>query len=156
MKILILSDSHGMIDNLLTAAEIEKPDIIMHMGDYASDCENLYMHYPNADIKCVRGNCDRNVPENVNAIEKFTLQGKRFFITHGHLFGVKQSTDSLIEHGLAENADVILYGHTHCQHMQHVGQMLVVNPGSIGYDRDYAVMQINNGEITVQMKHLDR
>lgn len=34
------------------------------------------------------------------------------------------------------DADIVLYGHTHCQVVQRVGRVLVINPGSAGDARD--------------------
>ena len=154
MKILVLSDSHGKVKNMLAAAGQEAPDMIIHLGDYARDCGALRVNCPDLSVKCVRGNCDGNAPGLDT--DEFTVGQKHFFITHGHLFGVKRNTDSLIQHGICAGADIVLYGHTHYQDMTHIGEMLLVNPGSIGYDRDYAVIEIIDGVLTVKMKHLSR
>ncbi|HVZ09896.1 metallophosphoesterase family protein [Rhodopila sp.] len=34
------------------------------------------------------------------------------------------------------DADIVLYGHTHCQTVQRIGNVLIVNPGSAGDARD--------------------
>jgi putative phosphoesterase len=34
------------------------------------------------------------------------------------------------------DADIVLYGHTHCQVVKHVGSVLIINPGSAGDARD--------------------
>jgi predicted phosphodiesterase len=41
----------------------------------------------------------------------------------------------LLERYLGDEA-VLVLGHTHVQHHQHVGDTLVVNPGSVGQPRD--------------------
>jgi hypothetical protein len=152
MKILAVSDSHRKIENLLRAVSAEKPDMILHMGDYAADTDVLAENCPDIPVRRVRGNCDGAVREKDT--DEFIVEGKRFFITHGHLFGVKRSTDSLMQQGLCAQADVVLYGHTHYQDMTSIGSMIMLNPGSIGYDRDYAVLELENGDIKVHMKHL--
>ena len=55
------------------------------------------------------------------------------------------------------DADVVLYGHTHQQLAQRVGEVLVVNPGSAGDARDhrndrqlsYAVIDSESVEVTI-------
>jgi putative phosphoesterase len=34
------------------------------------------------------------------------------------------------------DADIVLYGHTHCQTVQRIGSVLIINPGSAGDARD--------------------
>jgi putative phosphoesterase len=34
------------------------------------------------------------------------------------------------------DADIVLYGHTHCQTVQRIGNVLIINPGSAGDARD--------------------
>ena len=40
-KLLILSDSHRNIQNMVEAVEIEKPDMIIHLGDHYRDAMQL-------------------------------------------------------------------------------------------------------------------
>ena len=42
MKYLVLSDSHGNVDNMVRAVEREKPDGIIHLGDCWRDAEELH------------------------------------------------------------------------------------------------------------------
>lgn len=47
---------------------------------------------------------------------------------------------AMLERFSEPGADIVLYGHTHCQLVRQVGSTLVVNPGSAGEARDH-----NNG-----------
>jgi putative phosphoesterase len=55
------------------------------------------------------------------------------------------------------DADIVLYGHTHCQVVKRVGSVLVINPGSAGDARDSrndrqlscAVLDTISEEVTV-------
>ena len=42
MKYLVLSDSHGNVDNMVRAVEREKPDGIIHLGDCWRDAEEQH------------------------------------------------------------------------------------------------------------------
>ena len=46
MKYLVLSDSHGNVDNMVRAVEREKPDGIIHLGDCWRDAEELNELFP--------------------------------------------------------------------------------------------------------------
>ena len=45
MKILVLSDSHGNISNMLQAVEREQPRAVYHLGDCLRDGERLLSIY---------------------------------------------------------------------------------------------------------------
>ena len=55
------------------------------------------------------------------------------------------------------DADIVLYGHTHCQVVKRVGSVLVINPGSAGDARDSsnnrqlscAVLDLSSEEVQV-------
>lgn len=152
MKILILSDSHRNIENLVAAVERERPDHILHLGDYGNDCAVLGLQFKDTPIDVVCGNCDGMV-DLPNELE-LMLAGKKVFMTHGHRYGVKRNLESLVNEGYAVYADVVLYGHTHIQDMQSYGDMLIINPGSVGFEGNYAVMNIDDGKITAELKRL--
>ena len=58
MKYLVLSDSHGNVDNMVRAVEREKPDGIIHLGDCWRDAEELHELFPRLPLEQVPGNCD--------------------------------------------------------------------------------------------------
>ena len=96
MKILVLSDSHGNIENMMRAVEQEQPEMLIHLGDCWRDGQRLAEHYPNIPMTQVPGNCDFRSHE---AMEKLLFIEKyRVLICHGHTYGVKQS---LLPAGLA-------------------------------------------------------
>ena len=153
MKILILSDSHGRKNNMLSAVEIESPDWILHLGDYDKDCADIEAAFPDIPLRSVRGNSDR-FSAGLD-IDEFELEGKRFYMTHGHLFTVKVGKTQLINTALERGADILLFGHTHVPHFSMVDNMLVINPGSIGAGgKFYAVLEFKNGEVSCELKNL--
>ena len=151
MKILVMSDSHGDKKAILRAIELEAPELILHLGDYDKDCCVIEWDYPEIPFRSVRGNCDRS-SANLD-IDEFTLGGKRFFMTHGHLYGVKVSYTTIIRAAASRGADALLFGHTHVPYNTTFDNMSIINPGSIGVSgKTYAILEIKNGEINCEVK----
>jgi len=151
MKFLVLSDSHGSINNMLDAVDLESPDVILHLGDNIADCADLVRMFPEITLRAVRGNCDRGY-QGLD-IDEFVLENKRFVMTHGHLFSVKMGRDSLKRAGTQRNADILLFGHTHTQHYSVLNEMIILNPGSIG-SKEYATLEIKDGVVVHELKRL--
>jgi len=68
------------------------------------------------------------------------LGGKRLLLIHSTPWEprgdyVHPHSDKLNRFAEAD-ADVVLYGHTHCQVAKRIGKVLVINPGSAGDGRD--------------------
>jgi len=151
VKILVVSDSHGEKSSMLRALEVESPDMIIHLGDYIKDCNIIYTNYPDLSIRSVRGNGDYFSAGNDT--EEFIVYGKRFFITHGHLFDVKSTMNSIIKAGEHRGVDFVLFGHTHKPYHVKSGSITYINPGAIGSrEKTYAVLECKNGEIFCQLK----
>ncbi len=148
MKVLVLSDSHGNIFNMIQAVEREAPRMVFHLGDCWRDGERLHDRFPELPFEQVYGNCDyfRGSRE---AEKLLCLGDKRALLCHGHTYGVKQS---LLAAGLAaeeKDLDLFLFGHTHKPLVDMRGKTLFLNPGSIGdYARPtYGVVTLENGKL---------
>jgi len=153
MKILVMSDSHGNTNNMLSAVDLETPEVILHLGDHISDCGDITLLHPDILLRSVRGNCDRGFPGL--DIDEFVMEEKRFLMTHGHLFSVKFGKSSIKKEAADRGADILLFGHTHIQHHTVADKLIVLNPGSIGVGtKEYAVIEINNGIIDCELKRL--
>lgn len=76
-------------------------------------------------------------------------------LTHGHAYGVKSSLDGAAVSAAAEDAAVLLYGHTHIADDRMVrtavGDVRAVNPGSARM-AEYALITVEDGEVTVELK----
>ena len=134
MKLLILSDSHRSVGGMLDAVEKERPDRILHLGDYRSDTEELGFLYPSIPILSVPGNCDgwTGEPEE----RRFHLAGHCVLMGHGHRWYVKHDLSAALLAARKAGAELLLFGHTHvplCR--QEEDGLWVMNPGSIR-DRD--------------------
>ena len=151
LKILVMSDSHGNKSALLQAVESESPDLILHLGDNDRDCAVVESDYPEIPLRTVRGNCDRS--SSGLDIDEFTLGGKRFFMTHGHLYSVKTGFKSIFNTASARGVDVLLFGHTHSAYHSAADGIIIVNPGSIGMGgKTYAVLGFKDGAVVCDIK----
>ena len=154
MKLLIFSDSHGNLANMVHAAEQEAPDLLLHLGDGWYDAQRLHAQFPELPLYQVPGNCDYQPTEPAERL--LTLAGKRILLCHGHTYGVKQS---LLQAGFAAEAqqlDLFLFGHTHKPLIDRRGSAFFLNPGSIGYGGrpSYGTVTIENGVLSPQLHTL--
>ncbi len=128
MKILILSDSHNDIRSLEKAIGAENDaDIIFHAGDYAKDIR--FSDTRGKTVYVVKGNCDGIISSDSDE-EMISLEGIRFFLTHGHKYGVKNGLNAIISAAKLKNADVIIFGHTHMPLCINLEGIILINPGS--------------------------
>ena len=154
MKILVLSDSHGSVDNMARAVELTSPQLVLHLGDCWRDGERLHDRFPSIPLEQVPGNCDFRPTEPAERL--LELRGKRILLCHGHTYGVKQS---LVTAGFAaeeQQLDLFLFGHTHRPYCDWADTSLLVNPGSIGpYGHPaYALVRIENGKLRADLYRL--
>lgn len=115
---------------MLRAVGDSRPDAIVHLGDYCRDTAPLVKNYPDIPLYGVKGNGDLASGEDTEKL--VTLGGTRFFLTHGHLYGVKSGLSALIEAAKSQGADAVLFGHTHRAHMSYSRGIYVINPGAAG------------------------
>lgn len=151
MKFVVISDTHKILDKAIETIKKEKPDFCIHLGDVVQDCEDLERLFPNQKFIFVKGNNDFWTKNASFPDERiFTLDGKKFFICHGHTYHVKQGLYALLKKAKDENADIVLYGHTHQSYLEQ-DDITVMNPGSYG---KYGVITIENGKVTASIENL--
>lgn len=145
MKLLVFSDSHGAVDCMAQAVDLEHPDQILHLGDLVRDAERLADWYPDIPLVNVCGNCDGwcNTPDE----RLITAGGRRLLLTHGHTYRVKAGPELAVEAARAKGAEVLLFGHTHRPLCECRGGLWVMNPGTIQgpIHRTYGVI-VTDGE----------
>lgn len=134
-RIGIISDTHGLLRP--EVAEILRGcEAILHGGDINS-LKVLDALNEIAPTYAVRGNNDKEwaaqLPESLSA----ELYGVRFFMVHDK----KYIPENL------EDADVVIYGHSHKYEEKRSGGRLFLNPGSCGPRRfvqpvTFAVLEI--------------
>ena len=156
MKILVLSDTHGDIDNARKAI-VKNSDVnlIIHLGDYFRDAQKLNEEFPDIPIEYIYGNSDFMV-DNTPAEKILEIAGKRIFITHGHRYSVKWDYEKLFNKAYEVSADILLFGHTHVADVVENERCFILNPGSISDSRDnsgesYAIIEIVGDNVKPQL-----
>ena len=182
MKILIVSDSHGISGPLRMVIMKESPDMLIHLGDseYPQSEIASWAGAPKTPCIFVRGNCDYNYsdPSLVRNEAVFELKGHRFFCAHGHLQRVNYGLLTLSLTAQEQGCDICLFGHTHVPY-DSFGDAIssfnryyesgfgtpsgprILNPGSIaiprgGSKRGYMVMEMKeDGRYEVFYRTID-
>ena len=167
MKIMVFSDIHGSLyytKKALAVADKEEVDQIIILGDimYHGPRNPLTKDYKPLDVSIelnkyankiigVRGNCDAEIDQQLLAydgrkeFQKIMLNGRDFFITHGHIFTPDDHPNLL-------NGTIFLSGHTHLPTAVKKDGIYYINPGSIslpkgGYPSSYAIIYKDRVEI---------
>ena len=148
MTVLVLSDSHGNVDNMIRAVERVQPHRVLHLGDCQRDLAALQAQFPAIPMEGVPGNCDWGScgqPERL-----MELGGVRIFMLHGHTRNVKSSPMAAMYAAKEYGAQVLLFGHTHVPLVDNDGSLLTLNPGAVG-DR----LRPTCGVLTIENGHAD-
>lgn len=137
MKIYIISDTHRNtepIKNILKK-NAEDIDLVIHLGDCTSDAEDIDRILGITPLIYVSGNNDpptslfsKQAPE----ARTVTLEGKKFYICHGHRLSVKNTYENLFLTAEKYNYDIVLFGHTHIPWCENRGNVTIFNPGTAG------------------------
>lgn len=164
MKILVFSDSHQRNSYMKSAIDTHLAfggiDCIFHLGDGVSDLEYLSPQIP---VCYVDGNYEEYITSYLkrNQLRKeafVELGGFKFFLTHGHKYGVKGTLENAIFAARIKGADVLVFGHTHEQYLKYLPPeenedrgLYIFNPGSISRPRDnafsYGIIEIKDKNI---------
>lgn len=153
MKIIVFSDSHRELEHMRLVIEREKPDTVLHLGDHDRDAELIGRDFPLLPLICVRGNCDgwSDTPQTLTVV----LGGVRFFLCHGHTYGVKGGPLRAIYAAKENKADILCFGHTHEPMLEQTqGELTILNPGSCGYSwrPTYGLIEIEKGRTHVEIR----
>jgi putative phosphoesterase len=134
-KIIILSDIHFNSVNLKKIDKIIlESDYCFFLGDGINAMAN-YQDRLGERLITLRGNCDFFAKAGLKDEALLDIDGFKIFATHGHKFGVKLSLDNLAYRAKQLQADIALFGHTHIAYWGYKGNILLVNPGSLGSPR---------------------
>jgi putative phosphoesterase len=153
MKMLVFSDSHRQAYEMLKVSKqlSKQVSVAVHLGDGWNDMEEVILKHPHFAVHRVCGNCDDLQGPRVKV---FSVEGKRFLATHGHMQHVKSGLLRLACLAEENEADVCLFGHTHRPVMINYGKIILMNPGSIslptsGFPPSYGIISISeNGFVT--------
>lgn len=147
LKVLVISDTHGLHENLEKVLEQECPcDLIIHLGDI-EDADTYIEAAAGCPVEAVRGNNDyfSKLPDE----KILTLDHLKIFITHGHYYYVDAGVEQLMKEAHGRGADIVMFGHTHRPIIRKKGELTAINPGSLSYPRQdghrpsYLVMEID-------------
>lgn len=163
MKILFASDIHGSAYYCGKLLEIYRQsgagrlvllgDILYHgprndlPKEYAPKQVIAMLNEYKDQIYAVRGNCDTEVDQMVlefPVLADYALlsfNGRTFYATHGHVY----NQDNLPP---VQAGDILIHGHTHLLKAEKVGEITVLNPGSVsipkgGNPNTYAMLEDN-------------
>ena len=152
MRFIIISDTHRYIENAIDVLEHFKDEMdgFIHLGDHYADAMSLRKQFPDKRFYAVLGNndFDFDAPHSKTAF----IGGKKILITHGHKQRVSYGLMYLDYFGRQEEADAVLFGHTHRPCLEYSGTMAMFNPGSISrprstYEPTFGIMDVKNGDI---------
>lgn len=162
MKALIFSDSHGSSGYMSRAAQMHIPgaDMLIHLGDGTREFDIMC----NAIDLCpahtaVAGNAEQYGFSGINLPDTSVIDicGFKVMLTHGHRYYVKHGLDKLIAAARKNEADIVMYGHTHIPDCRYIDggesgkPLYVFCPGSISRPADgkpaYGILEIRNSQI---------
>lgn len=128
--LVILSDTHGEdtlhLEPALSEA-VSAASLVAHAGDFTTEAVLDDFERVAEETVAVAGNSDSPaVTGRLPEWQTFTFGGRRFLLAHGH----RHDRTSLSLLARQEGADVVVVGHTHRAGIDHVGETVVLNPGS--------------------------
>jgi putative phosphoesterase len=159
LRIVSVADTHGRPHvKLATRIDELAPSHIFHAGDVGdlAVLRNLEKHAP---VTAVRGNIDgRDLPDLVTILvhdHGGTLL--KILMTHIALYGPKLRAD-VARIARAEDASLVVCGHSHVPFAGHDGGITVFNPGSAGPRRFelpivFGVIDVSSTGVSV--RHID-
>ena len=147
MKILIISDTHGLLwylDEVLK--KVGLIDMLIHCGDIQKD-EDPIKEAVNCPVYMVAGN--NNFGSLLEKELFLNIGNYHIMVTHGHRYSVGYGLDMLAASAKSKGADIVMFGHTHVPLIKKVDGITLINPGSITIPRQsgrrpsYAFMEID-------------
>ena len=154
MKIFVMSDNHGRLDNIRKALQAEADtefDLAFHLGDAEHTEDAIKTLFGDVPVDFVSGNMDMyysTYPVDV-VVNKC---GHRILLTHGHEHRARSGVMYMRDAAAARDADIVVYGHTHVPDIRAFGGMWFFNPGSISFPRQddrrcsYGILTLERGE----------
>ena len=140
--IVVISDTHRSISNAVDIINTLNPDYVLHLGDLEGDCDELKYIFDRTEIIGVSGNCDWG-GFSVSPTERMLdIGGVKILMCHGHTYSVKSGYDRLIAAARVKGADIALFGHTHRPVYDHMGDMAILNPGTVD---TFGLVEIKDG-----------
>jgi hypothetical protein len=140
------------LEKIIAMYEIEKPDAVISAGDHSKDAIELSYVKDDVPYYIVRGNCDFYDRISEDILE-FDLKNKKFYLTHGHLQGVKSGYHRLKMEAGKKDANVVIFGHTHIPYYEEEAGVYYFNPGA-AKDGRYGILEFTDKKISFEHKRL--
>ncbi|HSQ67118.1 MAG TPA: metallophosphoesterase family protein [Polyangiaceae bacterium] len=162
LRIVAVADTHGQPHPALDERLRElAPAHILHAGD-VGDLEVLRRLEKHAPVTAVRGNIDgRDLPDFVTitlaAARPSEAALLRILLTHVAVYGPKLRAD-VARIAKAEDATLVVCGHSHVPFATHDRGVTVFNPGSVGPRRFRLPIVLGVVDVTaagVSLRHVD-
>ncbi len=152
----IVSDSHGDYNGLeRVLAENLRLDGLIFLGDGLREFEDLQSVHPLLPMVGVPGNCDLGYREPHTRF--YQDHDLKLMLTHGHFYHVKTGPEYLLDAARAAGAAAVLYGHTHREKIEREADGLwAINPGSLGFSKTYALLELSESGIQAELRSLSR
>lgn len=152
MRLIVVSDSHGDYNTFkkILIKHKDETEAVLFLGDGYTEYEKIKEEFQNIKFHAVKGNndifCDAPITTVVNYGEV------RILMLHGHTAPVFFLDEKLTELAKENNAQFVLYGHTHIPKTDYLNGIHIMNPGSIRYPRggskkSYGVIDITDTSI---------
>jgi putative phosphoesterase len=136
MKIGILSDTHKKIGRAIQVIDLfkkQKCKFIIHTGDIVKKEILDYLEDSDIPYIAVLGNNDKHLYEYTNTYN--LVQEPYYFIKKNIKFKIMHRPYYLS----IEDADIIVYGHTHTQTLEKTNKALFLNSGEVcARDKGYS------------------
>ena len=134
MRIGVISDTH--IPDVAKAIPpqvmevFSGVDLILHAGDIfvVSVLDELQSIAP---VLAARGDDDYGIQdERLRETQNLTIEGLSLYVIHSSQYWARDLIEHPEKHNLEKAPDIVVFGHTHRDIVQTVGNSLLVNPGS--------------------------
>ena len=131
-KILLISDTHGHIDNVILKYA-KKADLVIHAGDIG-DINVIDKLSKVSNLKAVFGNIDNaEIRSYINENEFLNIEGFKILITH--IAGKQPNYNNRLRKIINnESPDILIYGHSHILRVENdkKNDIICINPGAAG------------------------
>ena len=155
MRLLVISDTHGFIEDAIEIYNNGSYDAVVHLGDHYEDAEKIRSE-TGAAVIAVKGNCDYGHRDKRTRV--LNTEFGRILLVHGHEQRVKQGLTSLAYTALDLDCQAVFFGHTHIPFYDEADDLIMLNPGSLTYPYSaekgpsYAIVEIDeDGELSAEI-----
>lgn len=164
MRIGLISDTH--IPEIAKAVPPQVTevfrgvDLILHAGDIA--VESVLDELGNiAPVLAARGDDDYAIRDKrIDEVQDLTIEGLTIRVTHSSHYWARGLVQYPEKHNLKKAPDIVVFGHTHREIVENLGQSLIVNPGSATFPYyqlrlgTVAILTINTGKAEARIIQL--